>query len=116
MKGLPCGYIEFHEDYLTAARREVKEETGLEVEITALLSVASNFLRADIHTLAVAVLDLRGGQLSGAAVERIVRAVEPYEYERVYGAFWDTVIERDGKAAVARSAERYLRAIRGEAR
>jgi len=53
---LPCGYIEFHEDYLTAGRREVKEETGLEVEITALLSVASNFLRPDIHTLAVAVL------------------------------------------------------------
>lgn len=53
---LPCGYIEFHEDYLTAARREVKEETGLEIEIAALLGVASNFLRPDIHTLAVAVL------------------------------------------------------------
>jgi len=53
---LPCGYIEFDEDYLTAARREVKEETGLEIEITALLSVASNFLRPEIHTLAVAVL------------------------------------------------------------
>jgi hypothetical protein len=52
--------------------------------------------------------------LSAAAVERIVQAVEPFEYERVYGAFWDTVIDRDGKAAVARSAERYLRAISGE--
>ena len=52
--------------------------------------------------------------LSAPAIERIVKAVEPFEYERVYGAFWDTVIERDGKAAVARSAERYLRAIRGQ--
>src|SRR6058998_791305 len=52
--------------------------------------------------------------LSAAAVERIVKAVEPFEYERVYGAFWDTVIERDGKAAVSRSAERYLRAITGD--
>ena len=51
--------------------------------------------------------------LSAAAVERIVQAVEPFEYDRVYGAFWDTVIERDGKAAVGRSAERYLRAISG---
>jgi ADP-ribose pyrophosphatase YjhB (NUDIX family) len=34
----------------------VKEETGLEIEIAALLGVASNFLRPDIHTLAVAVL------------------------------------------------------------
>jgi 8-oxo-dGTP diphosphatase len=53
---LPCGYVEFHEDFLTASRREVREETGLEVEITSLLSVASNFLRPDIHTLAIALL------------------------------------------------------------
>ena len=54
--------------------------------------------------------------LSASAVERIVRAVEPFEYERVYGAFWDTVIDRDGKAAVARSAERYRQAIKGDAK
>lgn len=52
--------------------------------------------------------------LSAAEVERIVRAVEGFEYEKVYGAFWETVIERDGKAAVARSAERYQRAINGQ--
>jgi hypothetical protein len=49
--------------------------------------------------------------LPAAAIERIVDAVEPFEYDRVYGAFWDMVIERDGKAVVKRSAERYLRAI-----
>jgi hypothetical protein len=43
-----------------------------------------------------------------------VNVIEPFEYDRVYGAFWDTVIERDGKAAVGRSAERYLRAIKGQ--
>ena len=52
--------------------------------------------------------------LPASAVERIVKAVEPFEYDRVYGAFWDTVIDRDGKAAVARSAERYRRAIQGD--
>jgi glyoxylase-like metal-dependent hydrolase (beta-lactamase superfamily II) len=51
--------------------------------------------------------------LSASAVERIVRAVEPFEYDRIYGAFWDMVIERDGKDIVRRSAERYLRAIGG---
>lgn len=51
--------------------------------------------------------------LSAAAVDRIVRAVEPFAFERVYGAFWDTVIARDGKAAVQRSAERYRRALGG---
>ena len=52
--------------------------------------------------------------LTAEAVGRIVGAVAPFEYDRVYGAFWDAVIERDGKAAVARSAERYRRAISGE--
>jgi hypothetical protein len=49
--------------------------------------------------------------LPAPAIERIMWAVEPFAYERVYGAFWDMVIERDGKAAVKRSAERYLRWI-----
>lgn len=51
--------------------------------------------------------------LSAPAIERIVQAVEPFQYNRVYGAFWDMVIERDGKAVVKLSAERYLRAIVG---
>jgi hypothetical protein len=51
--------------------------------------------------------------LSASAIERIVRAMEPFGYERVYGAFWDMVIERDGKAAVGRSAERYRQALSG---
>jgi glyoxylase-like metal-dependent hydrolase (beta-lactamase superfamily II) len=49
--------------------------------------------------------------LPASAIERIVRAVAPFAYARVYGAFQDTVIERDGKVAVKRSVERYLRAI-----
>jgi glyoxylase-like metal-dependent hydrolase (beta-lactamase superfamily II) len=49
--------------------------------------------------------------LLAAAVERIVRAVEPFEYDSVFGAFWDTAIASDGKAVVKRSAQRYLRAI-----
>jgi hypothetical protein len=50
--------------------------------------------------------------LSAAKVDHIVQAVEPFEFDRVYGAFWDMTIERDGKAAVSRSADRYRLAIR----
>jgi hypothetical protein len=50
--------------------------------------------------------------LAASAVEPIVKAVEPFSFDRIYGAFWDMVIDRDGKTAVQRSAERYLRAIR----
>jgi hypothetical protein len=49
--------------------------------------------------------------LPAHAVEHIVEAVAPYPYDRIYGAFWDMVIETHGKAVVTRSAERYLRAI-----
>jgi hypothetical protein len=49
--------------------------------------------------------------LSAATVERVVQAVEPFAYERIYGAWWDRVIKEDGKAAVARSKARYLRAL-----
>ncbi len=61
---LPCGYVEYEEGYLTAALREVCEETGLTVEITGILSVVSNFLSPAIHTV-VTVLLARpvGGEL-----------------------------------------------------
>ena len=49
--------------------------------------------------------------LPAGAVRRAVAAVEPYAFDRIYGFMFDLAIERDAKAAVARSAERYLRAI-----
>ena len=49
--------------------------------------------------------------LPAAAIERIVAALEPFEFDRIYGAWWGRVVASDGKAVVRRSAERYLRAI-----
>jgi len=54
--GLPQGYIEFEEDFLTAAIREVKEETGLDVKIRSVINVVSNFLSPRLHTLAIVML------------------------------------------------------------
>jgi len=54
--GLPQGYIEFDEDFLTTAIREVKEETGLTVEIRSIINVVSNFLAPRLHTLAIVLL------------------------------------------------------------
>lgn len=47
-------------------------------------------------------------------VERIVGRLAAYRFEAVYGIFWDLVIPGEGSAIVAQSAERYLRAVRGE--
>ncbi len=53
---LPQGYIEFDEDFLTAAIREVKEETGLDVEVRSIINVVSNLLSPGLHTLAIVLL------------------------------------------------------------
>jgi len=50
--------------------------------------------------------------LNARTVEHIVEAVEPYAFDRIYGGWWDSVVRSDAKAAVKRSAERYIRAIR----
>jgi hypothetical protein len=44
-------------------------------------------------------------------VKQVVNAVEPFAFERIYGAWWGRVIKADGKTAVARSAKRYIQAI-----
>lgn len=51
--------------------------------------------------------------LNATAVKRIVAALEPYAFDRIYGAWWHSVVATDAKAAVIRSAERYLKAIEG---
>lgn len=59
---LPGGFIEFDEDFVTSAIREVKEETNLDIEVRSILNVSSNFLSADLHTLVVTlVANVLGG-------------------------------------------------------
>ena len=48
--------------------------------------------------------------LNKRAIERIVNAVEPYDFELLYGGWWDYHVI-DAKSAVKRSAERYIKAI-----
>ena len=49
--------------------------------------------------------------LPAATVRRMVALLEPYPFERVYGAWFGAVVRADAKAAVRRSAERYLCAL-----
>ncbi|HSJ56919.1 MAG TPA: MBL fold metallo-hydrolase, partial [Anaerolineae bacterium] len=49
--------------------------------------------------------------LPARTVRRIAAAVEPYPFDRIYGGWWDRVIESDAKAGVARSVARYVAAI-----
>jgi hypothetical protein len=49
--------------------------------------------------------------LPARSVRAMAARMQPFAYERIYGAWWDRVIEADGKQAVARSVERYLKWI-----
>ena len=51
--------------------------------------------------------------LSAAGVERIAATVEPFEFDRIYGAWWERNVASDAKNAVRRSAQRYKRALSG---
>lgn len=46
--------------------------------------------------------------LSPTRVRQVAASVEPFEFERIYGAWWERVVPADGKEAVRRSAERYI--------
>lgn len=51
--------------------------------------------------------------LSASAINGIVQAVEPFQYDRIYGGWLDSVVKRDAKTSVKFSAERYIKSIRG---
>ena len=49
--------------------------------------------------------------LGPAAIRRILERIEPFPFDQMYGGWWNANVLSDAKAAVARSAQRYLRAI-----
>jgi len=49
--------------------------------------------------------------LGPEAVRHTRDVLAPFAFDRIYGAWWDRVIPEGGSEALARSAERFLRAI-----
>ncbi len=49
--------------------------------------------------------------LPASAIRGIVKSVEPYPFDRIYGGWHERVVSNNAKAAVARSADRYIHAI-----
>lgn len=50
------------------------------------------------------------------SVRHIVAAIEPYPFERLYGGWRGKIVTSAAKAAVQRSADRYIAHLRGAAR
>ncbi len=49
--------------------------------------------------------------LPAAEIQRIRDTIAPYQFERLYGAWFERVVSLDAHDAVLRSAERYIRAL-----
>jgi glyoxylase-like metal-dependent hydrolase (beta-lactamase superfamily II) len=49
--------------------------------------------------------------LPAKAVQTIAERVRPFSYDRIYGAWWDRVIETNAQTVVAESVARYVGAI-----
>ena len=49
--------------------------------------------------------------LPGELVQKIANAVADLPFQRLYGHFWESVIAKDAKKAVLRSAQRYMHAL-----
>jgi hypothetical protein len=54
--------------------------------------------------------------LPASEIDRIASALEPYAFDRIYGAWWDRNVASDAKAAFWRSVERYKKALGPRAR
>ncbi len=70
---IPCGHVEWDEDIREAARRECREETGLEVRVGEVAAVHSNFHNPVQHTVGVWFFcEITGGEMrAGDDLDRV---------------------------------------------
>jgi glyoxylase-like metal-dependent hydrolase (beta-lactamase superfamily II) len=52
--------------------------------------------------------------MSAPAVRRVGAMLEPYDFDKIYGAFFDRNVPKGGKEAVMRSVERYAAIVTGD--
>jgi ADP-ribose pyrophosphatase YjhB (NUDIX family) len=98
---LPGGYVEFDEDFLSAARREVLEETGLVTEVRSIVNVSMSYLSRDLHALTVVLTAVPvGGAL------RPDDGLDAADWFPQAGPFPELAFEADAHILARRARER----------
>jgi hypothetical protein len=52
--------------------------------------------------------------LPEAAVRKVVDAVLPYRFDRIYGGWWEPAVRSDAREVLQASADRYVQFLRGD--
>jgi len=85
---LPCGYIDLGETHYQAIVREVKEESGFDIALEAILNVYSNRFSGPGQTV---VILFKAVIVGGAFVENNevseIKFIQPHEYINYQMAF-----------------------------
>jgi ADP-ribose pyrophosphatase YjhB (NUDIX family) len=92
---LPAGFVDYGEDPRAAARRETKEETGFDVEISELIDVLGPDKPGEGSNKAIAILfeaDILGGELTAQDDVDETRFFAPDEIPYAKLAFQSTHI------------------------
>lgn len=80
---LPGGFVEINEDVKQAAIREMKEETGIDIELIGIIGVYSKPERDERHTISIGFLAFPKGDVSIVAQKGEIKEAKWFDLSKI---------------------------------